>query len=330
MSEDKLVLVLDDHANSVRPLQDRFASLGIEFEVISSVLQFVSRFEQLKRSGAEKSISGILVDMKIEGVHDLSSIGMPKVHTHQGTLTGLQILEKVIAPKQLSGEIDQVPVGIISAFSPPEGAIEGLRENYEHLAEDLFFFSKSELPDIDDNVFATFVNGRHRLYKQTEPDDTDPEHLSAVGLQVISASEQLLASLKQKPDLIDRITPRQFEEVVAELLDDQGWTVQLTPMTRDGGSDILAYLETDIGRLLCLVDAKRYRRDRTIGVGMIRELLGTLSDANASCAMMVTTSTFSAEAYDLRNRHEYRLSLKDFKDVGRWIERYRNPHRLFL
>ncbi len=59
-------------------------------------------------------------------------------------------------------------------------------------------------------------------YEQAEPDESTLEQLNAVGAQIVSASELLLESLKRIPEMIDTITPRQFEEVVAELLDDPG------------------------------------------------------------------------------------------------------------
>ena len=119
------------------------------------------------------------------------------------------------------------------------------------------------------------------------------------------------------------LTPRQFEQMLAELLDDMGWEVELTQATRDGGKDILAYMNTELGRLLCLVDAKRYREDRTIGVGMVRTLYGTLCDYQANSAMMVTTSSFSPDAKEFQQRHQYQLTLRDYSDVVKWITQYK-------
>jgi hypothetical protein len=48
--------------------------------------------------------------------------------------------------------------------------------------------------------------------------------------------------LKLDPDALYRIEPRDFEHVVAEILRDMGYDVYLTPQTRDGGRDILAYI----------------------------------------------------------------------------------------
>ena len=141
--------------------------------------------------------------------------------------------------------------------------------------------------------------------------------------KIISASEAIATGLKKQPGDVRNLTPRQFEELLAELMTDMGWEVELTKATRDGGKDLLAYMDTEVGRLLCLVEAKRYREDRKIGVDLVRTLYGTLCDYQANSAMMVTTSSFSADAKEFQQRHQYQLSLRDYNDLVRWITQYK-------
>lgn len=96
---------------------------------------------------------------------------------------------------------------------------------------------------------------------------------------ILDATHKLITSLTQQPGTLRNISSREFEQLLADLLRDMGWDVELTKQTRDGGSDILAYMNTDVGRLLCLVEAKHYREDRKIGVDLVRTLYGTLCDA---------------------------------------------------
>lgn len=139
---------------------------------------------------------------------------------------------------------------------------------------------------------------------------------------IISASEDIIRNLKKEPKDVHKLTPRQYEELIADLLRDMGHEVMLTKATRDGGKDILATMKTDIGEILCLVDAKKYREDRKIGVGMVRTLYGTLADYQASSAMLVTTSSYSKDAHAMQEKHKYQLSLKDYTDVASWIQKY--------
>lgn len=58
---------------------------------------------------------------------------------------------------------------------------------------------------------------------------------------IIGTNNRLIESLKKQPVNLRKITPREFEELLADLLRDMGWEVELTEQTRDGGADILAY-----------------------------------------------------------------------------------------
>lgn len=139
----------------------------------------------------------------------------------------------------------------------------------------------------------------------------------------IALAEVVLAEqLRNHPEAIHTLSPREFEYLVAELLRDRGFHVEVTSPTRDGGKDLLAYLDTAVGTLLCLVEAKRYRADRPVGVELVRSLYGTLCDAKANSAMLVTTSSFTVGAREFQRRHEYQLSLRDYRDLVEWLDVY--------
>jgi restriction system protein len=149
------------------------------------------------------------------------------------------------------------------------------------------------------------------------------ELITEVKPRIILANENLIERLRREPDSIYTLTSRKFEELIADLLSDFGYDVELTPATRDGGKDILAYMTTPHGKLLCLVEAKKHRRDRPVGVELVRQLYGTLTDADANSAMLVTTSSFSKEAKAFQKRHQYKLALRDYTNVIQWIEDYK-------
>jgi len=119
-------------------------------------------------------------------------------------------------------------------------------------------------------------------------------------LFVVNAA--LAERLKRHPEGVHDLAPRQFEELIGELLTDMGaGHVEITPFARDGGLDLLAYVDLRIGRLLCLIEVKKYRRDRPVGIELVRHLYGVVCLKDASHGTLVTTSTFS---------HEVRIPLK--------------------
>lgn len=150
----------------------------------------------------------------------------------------------------------------------------------------------------------------------------EPRLIEVARSQIIDTNQLLIDELKRHPQAIFEISPRRFEELLAELLCNKGYEVELTPQSSDGGRDLLAFLDTPHGRMLCLVEAKRYRRDRPIGVELIRQLFGTLVDEGANSAMMVTTSSFTSGAEAFSRKHQYKLALREYADVFSWIDEY--------
>ena len=131
--------------------------------------------------------------------------------------------------------------------------------------------------------------------------------------------DQLIVHLAQYPEDLYRLEPRKFEELVAELLVREGMQVQLTPETRDRGRDILALQHGPAGHHLYLVECKRYAPNRPIGVELVRSLYGVLEQERATAGVLITTSRFTRDALKFADPIRYRLSLKEFDDLKKWL-----------
>ena len=162
-----------------------------------------------------------------------------------------------------------------------------------------------------------------QLYHLPERLTAETEIISVIAPQILIVNETLIDKLKQNPDELFKITPRQFEEVIADLLVGMGMDVELTPATRDGGKDILAYMNTEMGRFLTLIEAKQHNESRPVGVSLVRNLYGTLVDHQATSGMLVTTSRFARPAKQFQERHKYQLTLKEYEDVVTWLLHHR-------
>ncbi len=136
------------------------------------------------------------------------------------------------------------------------------------------------------------------------------------------AERVIIEGLKRQPEAVFRLSSRQLELLVAALLRDRGFDVRLTPATHDGGKDLLAYLDTGLSRMLCLVETKHYRADRPVGVDAVRQLYGTMNDHRASQAVLVTTSSFTRHAREFAERHAHQISLHDRATLSQWIAEY--------
>lgn len=125
----------------------------------------------------------------------------------------------------------------------------------------------------------------------------------------------LLKKAKENPKIVFNFSPREFEEMVCELLNKQGYHVKLTKQTRDGGKDIIIVQKSILGEFCIYVECKKYDTSRPISVGLVRELYGTIMHDNATAGMIITTSYFTKDAQEYTEQIKHRMTLKDYNDL---------------
>lgn len=140
----------------------------------------------------------------------------------------------------------------------------------------------------------------------------------------IIVNQSILQKINKISDIYT-ITPYQFEELIAELLEKQGCVVKLTQKSKDGGRDILSTYKTPIGEMLTIVECKQYSPERKVGIAIAERLMWTCEHKDfASQAMLVTTSGFTKGCKDLKKTYNYKLQLNDINDIVSWIRMYGN------
>lgn len=109
--------------------------------------------------------------------------------------------------------------------------------------------------------------------------DSDFDYYEEEGIrqQVSGACANIERVLRDKEAIYD-ITPREFEELVAEVFSQQGYNVEITPATRDGGCDIIATKEISGIPYMILIECKKYSARHKVDVQLVRSLLGVQSD----------------------------------------------------
>lgn len=139
---------------------------------------------------------------------------------------------------------------------------------------------------------------------------------------VYSLSAELIKELKHRPDDLYRLHSRQFEELVAEILASYGWRVHLTAASRDGGYDLFA-ISKDISGVETswIVECKKYRHDRRVGVEIVRALYGVKHDLRVANALLATTSFFTKGVHEYK-ASRYDLQLRDYSGLVSWIKQY--------
>jgi HJR/Mrr/RecB family endonuclease len=152
--------------------------------------------------------------------------------------------------------------------------------------------------------------------------DAESENKDSSNLFVTSIDDEVKKYLKKHPQMLYELSPRRFEELVASILKDLGFEVEITQATRDGGRDIIAHVRNTITSYLTYIECKRYAADNKVGVGIVREVIGVHHIRKPTKSIIVTTSFFSKDAIKEAETMESQLDLKDFNDIKTWLQRY--------
>lgn len=138
-----------------------------------------------------------------------------------------------------------------------------------------------------------------------------------------SSLSDLIYSIQSNPNYIYDLTPRQFEEVIAELFISEGFDVQLTKKTRDGGKDLIVTKSFMGTPIVMIVECKRYDSQNKVSINVVRSLLGVHQDDKVNKAMVVTTSFFTKDAISFAERQGTMMELADFNVIMNWINKYK-------
>jgi restriction system protein len=163
------------------------------------------------------------------------------------------------------------------------------------------------------------------------PDGQPVTPKSKTGRSAISdirhANDELILALKKDPELVFGLSPRRFEELAAGLFERLGYTVTLTPASKDGGKDLYIAQKNDLGSFLFYVECKRYAPNRPVGVALVNALTGVVERGRATAGLLLTTSHFTSGARAVQNQLKHRLSLQDYSDYKSLLERVSSPSR---
>lgn len=147
-------------------------------------------------------------------------------------------------------------------------------------------------------------------------------------IQVVKTiTVELLLYLKKHPIELYSLKPRQFEELIAEILSSYGWEVKLTPATKDGGYDLFAIMKDISGVTTSwIIECKKYGPENKVGVDIVRALYGVKYDLKVANAMLATTSYFTKGVEEF-NASRYDLELRDYEGILEWVNEYKpNPN----
>jgi len=166
-----------------------------------------------------------------------------------------------------------------------------------------------------EDIAATVAN---ILERSRSPRLIELPDLTAV-VSVSKDFHRLISDVAAGYDGLLRLTSREFEEFIAALWRRLGYSVTLTAATRDGGYDVAAIRggEADVR---FLIECKRYAKNRSVDVSVVRSLHGVISDQGATKGILATTSTISGPAQKYLAVHKWQLEGRDYSGIVAWAK----------
>ncbi|EOO25032.1 hypothetical protein ICM_05980 [Bacillus cereus BAG1X2-3] len=109
----------------------------------------------------------------------------------------------------------------------------------------------------------------------------------------VSEEEIRMKHLREQAnrEYLEKMDPRKFEYLIADLFHSQGYRAQVTPCSNDGGKDIILWKDDEVK----FVEVKRYTKE-FIGRPYIQKLHSAIIDGEAKGGYFVTLSHFNENA----------------------------------
>ena len=114
------------------------------------------------------------------------------------------------------------------------------------------------------------------------------------------------------------MSDRDFEFFVADIFKKLGFTVKITPATRDGGKDIIATKSMPIPYTL-IVECKHWGEKHKVDVSVIRSVYGVQMATQANQSVVVTSSKFTKDAREFAKERKNLMALWDIDDLLKLI-----------
>lgn len=147
------------------------------------------------------------------------------------------------------------------------------------------------------------------------------ENKSAI-ITLSPVNDKVLEYLSENPQAFYQLGDREFEVVMAEIYNKLGYKVELTKTTRDGGKDIILRKPEILGDFIYYVECKKYSPEKPIGVGIIRNLVGTINTDRVNGGILATTSYFTPDAkkFIIDNKYDYQIQMHDYDVIRKLLD----------
>jgi hypothetical protein len=209
------------------------------------------------------------------------------------------------------------------ADSPDQEAIKFIGPYTGLLVQRIFSGVSSEAlsadPEITLDIVAPAYLELHEFLSGSEKREI--LLLQKPSLSIVSNWREVISDIAQNSTVLYQLDWKQFENLMAYLLEKFGWSVEPMGYTKDGGIDIIAVRKVDPDiDFRMMVQCKRFSGNHKVGIEIVREIFSVKWEHGFNQAMIATTSSFTKGA--LEKAEFWNLELKDHTAIADWCKKY--------
>ncbi len=155
------------------------------------------------------------------------------------------------------------------------------------------------------------------IFKPDKETDEEIDKKESAIIILSPVNDRLLKYLSENPEAFYQLKDRKFEEVMAEIYSKLGYKVELTKATRDGGKDIIIRRPEILGDFIYYVECKKYAPNNPVGIGLVKNLVGTVDADRVNGGILATTSYFTPDArkFVTDNKYDYQIQMHDYNKI---------------
>ncbi len=199
----------------------------------------------------------------------------------------------------------------LKGYAPTVNIEHGIEEDHPSVKKEDFpwnLFPLKESPEII--LGADVIN----VVRDTE----DGQLIQYIEIPWLAIAEEILSN----PEFLFKFDPRKLEEFIAASYDREGWAVELTPRSGDGGRDVIA-TRNDFGSIRIYDEVKRYGPGKRVTAEKVHALTGVVNThQNVSKGVLTTTAEFAPGVWTdkaIAPLMPNRLELRDGEFLIEWI-----------
>lgn len=301
--------------------------VDMKYSDIFSNIEFIKQIQTMKEvadklnSPAIQEASRIVNSPAIQQAYQSASITNSMAMPIQLMSAQLSIVYES-ASKCLSGLLSENILGqyklMLSSISESMQFISQFQE-YEHLITSIqrlngvlgnYDLINLYSDDISDEEAAENEEVNNKIVTEIfKPEEVSDKKDSGI-ITLSPINDAVLNYLSENPESFYQLTDNDFEIVMAEIYSKLGYDVTRTKATRDGGKDLIIRIPEVLGDFIYYVECKKYAAKRPIGVGIIRNLVGTVNTDRVNGGILATTSFFTRDAYEFISDNKWNCQIK--------------------